>query len=389
MTAELSVYVLDDVEDASDISVATMGSFFGKFIKEFSDKYADIFIRMPEGEQEIKDVTDVYEKLGMPGCIGSMDCTHFHWEKCPVWLYNDCKGKYPWPTLVVEAIVNHHRRFMSISPAFAGSNNDINVSYADKTVQRIREEGLYEDITFKIYTAEGVRLVKGLYLLTDGGYNEWRCFMYPEQDPCAALKRYSEWLESVRKDVECTFGILKGRFRLLKRGIELHSQRDVGALIKCCAIFHNLLLDEDETFIDIDWDQLCPPDVAADDAFDEDEESNSGEQRVHDDEQPNLEHPLPPAPSAAPEMDNLQHCEPQPNVHYATTHYTLKLALARHFNIAYGKGEVSWPKRNKKPETLILFEANEQQRLRQEQTLHSELGNAMLLLHLYHHTSSS
>lgn len=31
--------------------------------------------------------------------------------------------------------------------------------------------------------------------------------------------RFSDWLESMRKDVECTFGILKGRFRLLKTGV--------------------------------------------------------------------------------------------------------------------------------------------------------------------------
>ena len=29
-------------------------------------------------------------------------------------------------------------------------------------------------------------------------------------------------MESIRKDVECTFGILKGRFRILKAGMILH-----------------------------------------------------------------------------------------------------------------------------------------------------------------------
>jgi hypothetical protein len=32
-------------------------------------------------------------------------------------------------------------------------------------------------------------------------------------------KRFSEWIESVRKDVECAFGILKLRFRYLKNPI--------------------------------------------------------------------------------------------------------------------------------------------------------------------------
>jgi Plant transposon protein len=34
-------------------------------------------------------------------------------------------------------------------------------------------------------------------------------------------ERLSEWIESFRKDAECVFGILKGRFRVLKTGIRL------------------------------------------------------------------------------------------------------------------------------------------------------------------------
>ena len=33
---------------------------------------------------------------------------------------------------------------------------------------------------------------------------------------------FSEWLESIRKDAECTFGIMKGRFCVLKTGTRVH-----------------------------------------------------------------------------------------------------------------------------------------------------------------------
>ena len=33
--------------------------------------------------------------------------------------------------------------------------------------------------------------------------------------------RWSKWLESMRKDIECTFGILKGRWRILKAGVRI------------------------------------------------------------------------------------------------------------------------------------------------------------------------
>ena len=34
--------------------------------------------------------------------------------------------------------------------------------------------------------------------------------------------RWSKWLESMHKDVECTFGILKGRRQILKAGVRIH-----------------------------------------------------------------------------------------------------------------------------------------------------------------------
>ena len=57
--------------------------------------------------------------------------------------------------------------------------------------------------------------------------------------------RYSEWLESMRKDVECTFGILKGRFRVLRYGVRLGGITKTDQLWKTCCALHNMLLDVD------------------------------------------------------------------------------------------------------------------------------------------------
>jgi hypothetical protein len=47
------------------------------------------------------------------------------------------------------------------------------------------------------------------------------------------------------KDVECTFGILKRRWRTLKTGIRLHNTEVAdGVCVTCCAV-HNMLLDVD------------------------------------------------------------------------------------------------------------------------------------------------
>ena len=57
--------------------------------------------------------------------------------------------------------------------------------------------------------------------------------------------RWSKWVESMRKDVECTFGILKGRWRILKAGIGLDGVSVADDVWMTCCALHNMLLDID------------------------------------------------------------------------------------------------------------------------------------------------
>jgi hypothetical protein len=83
----------------------------------------------------------------------------------------------------------------------------------------------------------------------------------PLKDPITYQDfRFSEWLESMRKDVECTFGIMKGRFRILKTGVRLHGIKTTDRIWLTCCALHNMFLDEDgladkwENGLATDWD---------------------------------------------------------------------------------------------------------------------------------------
>ena len=49
----------------------------------------------------------------------------------------------------------------------------------------------------------------------------------------------------MRKDVECTFGILKGRWRILKVPMPFHTKREVDNVFFTCCALHNMLLEHD------------------------------------------------------------------------------------------------------------------------------------------------
>ena len=82
--------------------------------------------------------------------------------------------------------------------------------------------------------------------MVDNGYLSWSCTVPPDANgKTYKTIRFSEWLESMRKDVECTFGILKGRFAVLRYGIRFHKLYMCDQLFMTCCALHNLLLDVD------------------------------------------------------------------------------------------------------------------------------------------------
>ena len=66
--------------------------------------------------------------------------------------------------------------------------------------------------------------------------------------------QFSKWIKSLQKDVECTFGIMKGRFRILKTGIPLHGIDVCDRVWLTCCALHNFLLQEDG--LDKTWGAL-------------------------------------------------------------------------------------------------------------------------------------
>ena len=55
---------------------------------------------------------------------------------------------------------------------------------------------------------------------------------------------YSSNLESVRKDVECVFGILKARWTCLDKGFKYRDITHCRKIFVTCCVLHNMMLDE-------------------------------------------------------------------------------------------------------------------------------------------------
>lgn len=152
---------------------------------------------------------------------------------------------------------------------------------------------------------------------------------------------FSEWIESVRKSVECFFGILKGRFRFLRNAIRCRTMKVISDAVRTCCVLHNMLLDFNKqgNRAEEDWENLDPE---AEDPVQNDApvSSASGSRGSQSDSERSAE-PL--------------HCDDPlvtVRVPFAEKNFhLLKESLMSHFIFQYAQGKVKWPK-SKNPTVL-------------------------------------
>lgn len=126
--------VADECEELSFVSESTCHYIFKKFVTNYSKHFYDQYVKCPVGNDLLK-VMEVYRRLGFPGCVGSIDCTHVKWSMCSKDEKWKASGKEGYPTLSFEAVVTHDRLCIHLSIAFLGSYNDITISKNDIFIQ--------------------------------------------------------------------------------------------------------------------------------------------------------------------------------------------------------------------------------------------------------------
>lgn len=229
------------------VSKDTQRRFFVRWIAKMAS-LKDEYIYLPRNEEELRLITDDYQRYGFPGCVGSIDVVHVDWNKCPAELRNIYKGKDKYPCVGFQVISSPRRFIQSISKAFPGSLNDKTTVKYEENVEAILsgEHWLGRCQWFANRLNGGVRCFTGCYLICDGGYLEWPCLLCPlEEAGNKYLRRYKRALAATRKDVECTFGLIKKRFAWLKNCNNQSRSDEIHNVFVTGCILHNLILKEE------------------------------------------------------------------------------------------------------------------------------------------------
>ena len=227
------------------ISTSEVQKFFYVFLDAIVDM-KDEYVYMPRNITELNRVSNCYGMAGLPGCMGSIDVVHVKWANCPAGDFNRAKGKETFPSLGFQCITDFNRRVLSIYGPHFGSRNDMDIVKTDEHVEKVKTKRLFRDAQWTYYNQNGqVRQANGMYLICDNGYLRWPTTICPFTRTSISSPEgyFSTNIESVRKDVECTFGIIKKRWRILNNGFYQRDMVICDKIFVTCCCLNNFMLD--------------------------------------------------------------------------------------------------------------------------------------------------
>ena len=113
-----------------------------------------------------------------------------------------------------ECVTNNRHRVLSIALIKFGARSDKHIVGLEPTVSALKTSW-YKNVEREYYNIGGeLKRRQDTYFICDGGFLCWQTLVCPYAGTAETGRRghYNTNLESVRKDVECTFGIQKKRW---------------------------------------------------------------------------------------------------------------------------------------------------------------------------------
>ena len=269
-------WTIDDLTEATFIGEEVTRIFIHTFLDYGSTVLYSRFVVSPSTYSAAQTHIKEYKMAGFPGAVGSTDATHVILERVRNRNRQAHLGfKSSHTARAYNITVNHRRRILSTTAGHPARWNDKTLQLFDPFMEQIHEGEILDDLVFQLYSFDAAGTVvkrnyQGAWLLFDNGYLSRSSTVPPIKTSNSRSEiRFSAWLESLRKDVECTFGILKGRWRILNTGIRLHGTCVPDKIFHTCCALHYLLLDVDG--LNEEWNNGVPSDYETSMLVDDDE----------------------------------------------------------------------------------------------------------------------
>mmetsp|Transcript_23159 Transcript_23159/g.54155 ORF Transcript_23159/g.54155 Transcript_23159/m.54155 type:complete len:163 (-) Transcript_23159:419-907(-) len=103
---------VDTIAEMYRMAESTLLQTLHLFCRDIIEVFGPEFLRGPN-EQELRDLLEQNASRGFPGCIGSLDCSHWDWKNCPKAWAGQFQGKSGTSSVVLEAVADKNVTFLA------------------------------------------------------------------------------------------------------------------------------------------------------------------------------------------------------------------------------------------------------------------------------------
>lgn len=230
----------DRPDEYCRISRSTVDNSVRDLVSYVVDLFGPMYLRQPNAE-ELTVMLKRSAERGMPGCIGSLDCSHWEWRACPKGMQGSFQNRKGRRSIVMEAVCDEDLYIWHLFVGCPGSMNDINV---------LQQSPLYQDVTAGLwpprdqpFTVNGVTRTL-LYYLVDKIYPHYAFFVQAYANPDTDKKRiFNRLQEALRKDAERLYAVLTARWHIALHPARYATVQRITLVVKAVAILHNMVTE--------------------------------------------------------------------------------------------------------------------------------------------------
>lgn len=228
---------VDALDETFYVGNQTAFNAIADFCIAMNELFGATYLRTPNNN-DMEMILNDSDERGWPGCLGSLDCTTWRWEMCPIAWVGQYIGKERKACVQIECVCGHDGWIWNHVFGLAGGMNDLSVLEHSNLFKEYCS-GKQPPVNFVV---NGKPYNLGYYLC-DGIYQEWGSLINAIPTPNGREQKYfTTKQESTRKDIECVFGKLKKKWHVLVRPSRFHNTKIMGDIVNTCIILHNMII---------------------------------------------------------------------------------------------------------------------------------------------------
>ncbi|XP_063220563.1 uncharacterized protein LOC134537203 [Bacillus rossius redtenbacheri] len=203
------------------------------------DILKDDYLPAPKKEMWLSVAENFEKKWNFPNCFGCIDGKHVR-IKCPANSGSQYHCYKQFFSILLQAVVDADGRLIAVDIGTPGRQSD-GGNFRSSNLFRLLEAG--ELNVPECRPLPSTNTTVPFVLLGDEGYPLLSYLMrpYPQRDLDDRKRVFNYRLSRARNSVECTFGIMAAKWRLLNKAIESNVSNAV-QIVKAICILHNFVL---------------------------------------------------------------------------------------------------------------------------------------------------